>query len=266
MEELPDYKITNVVATFNLGKNVFLDIQSISETSGYFEYNPKKFAAATGRLKNPKCSGLFFNSGSVVLTGADSENGARKAAWCFVSILVSLGCSVTVCNFKIQNIVCSISCKRNIKLYELHANNLLESNYMPVLFPGLIYRYPYPAVVFVNFLTGNVIGTGAKVRQELEQGWSEFYHKKLKHYFDDGSTVKSSSEYRIKKRREHDNTDQFIQRLQQLKRRRLKRSGYDASRFVSLDTLEQSVHCHFSFSTLMDVRMASTLEAEHSRT
>lgn len=247
--EAPEYEITNVVATFNLGKNKFLDIRSISEKSGYFEYNPKKFAAATGRLKKPKCSGLFFSSGSVVLTGAESENDALLAAWCFVGILVKLGCDVQLCDFKIQNIVCNISCKRNIKLYELHAYNLLESNYMPVLFPGLIYRYPYPNVVFVTFLTGNVIGTGAKVRQQLDEGWNEFYNKKLKHYFNDESTVKSSSEYRIKKRKEHDNTDEFIRRLNRIKKRhkveREEEDPDDLSRYVSVDYLDTVAwHAH----------------------
>lgn len=240
MEEPPDYEITNVVATFNLGENVFLDIRSISETSGFFEYNPKKFAAATGRLKEPKCSGLFFNSGSVVLTGAESENKAREAAWCFVAILCELGCAVRVCNFKIQNIVCNISCNRNIKLYELHGDNLLESNYMPVLFPGLIYRYPYPNVVFVTFLTGNVIGTGAKVRQQLEEGWDEFYNKKLKNYFDDTETVTSSSEYRIRKRKEHDSIDEFIKRLERIKIDHKPESDiFDDGRFVSRDFLNE---------------------------
>lgn len=212
-DELPSYEITNVVATFNLG-NVLLDIRKICEKGGFFEYNPKSFAAATGRLKEPKCSGLFFASGSVVLTGAASEAKARLAAWCFVDILRDLGCDVLVRDFKIQNIVCNIVCGRNIKLYELHAKNSLESNYTPVLFPGLIYRYPDPKMVFVTFLKGNVIGTGAKVRQQLEGGWRAFYHNKLKHYFDTSeNTISSSSEYRIRKKKEHDNIDEFIQRL-----------------------------------------------------
>ena len=246
---LPKYVITNVVATFNLGAKVFLDIRKICETGGFFEYNPKSFAAATGRLKNPKCSGLFFASGSVVLTGASSESKARLAAWCFVSILRKLGCDVKVCGFKIQNIVCNIVCGRNIKLYELHAKNSLESNYMPVLFPGLIYRYPYPKVVFVVFLTGNVIGTGAKVRQQLEEGWKEFYGNKLRHFFDDASTVSSSSEYRIRKRKEHDNIDEFIKRLNEINRRALRKrkrseehsSSRKRGHFISIPKIESAV-------------------------
>lgn len=216
VDKAPSYEITNVVATFNLG-NVLLDIRKICQTGGFFEFNPKSFAAATGRLKNPKCSGLFFASGSVVLTGAASEAKARLAAWCFVGILRELGCDVTVRDFTIQNIVCNIVCGRNIKLYELHAKNSLESNYTPVLFPGLIYRYPDPKMVFVTFLTGNVIGTGAKVRQQLEGGWHGFYHNKLKHYFDNGEGTNmssSSSEYRIRKKKEHDTMDEFIRRLE----------------------------------------------------
>lgn len=247
MEELPKPKITNVVATFNLG-NVFLDIRKISETGLFFEYNPKSFAAATGRLKNPKCSGLFFASGSVVLTGAASESSARLAAHCFVYILRRLGCDVRVCDFKIQNIVCNIVCGKNIKLYELHAKNSLESYYMPVLFPGLIYRYPYPKIVFVTFLTGNVIGTGAKVRQQLDEGWKAFYHNKLKHFFDDSSSVSSSSEYRIRKRKENDSIDGFIQRINEInqtithkKQLMRKKKKKKSNIFISLRKLESSV-------------------------
>lgn len=253
-EKLPKYTITNVVATFNLGKKCKLDICKICEVGGFFEYNPKSFAAATGRLKNPKCSGLFFASGSVVLTGAASESKARLAAWCFVGILRQLGCDVTVCNFKIENIVCNIVCGKNMHLCELHAKNSLESNYMPVLFPGLIYRYPYPKIVFVVFLTGKVIATGAKVRQQLDEGWKSFYHNKLKHYFSSNTTVSSSSEYRIRKRKEHDNIDQLIRRVNDINRRIARKRRRQLKRklrghFISLEQLQKTAEVWQSTAT-----------------
>ena len=43
------------------------------------------------------------------------------------------------------------------------------SSYEPELFPGLIYRMMKPKIVLLIFVSGKIVLTGAKVREEIYQ-------------------------------------------------------------------------------------------------
>ena len=70
--------LQNVVATVDLGCP--LDLKTIAMHARNAEYNPKRFAAAIVRIKDPKTTALIFASGKMVCTGAKSEDFARLAA------------------------------------------------------------------------------------------------------------------------------------------------------------------------------------------
>ena len=46
------------------------------------------------------------------------------------------------------------------------------SSYEPELFPGLIYRMVKPKVVLLIFVSGKIVLTGAKVRDEIYQAFN----------------------------------------------------------------------------------------------
>jgi len=47
--------------------------------------------------------------------------------------------------------------------------------YEPELFPGLIYRMVKPKIVLLIFVSGKIVLTGAKVREEIYQAFQAIY-------------------------------------------------------------------------------------------
>lgn len=50
------------------------------------------------------------------------------------------------------------------------------ATYEPELFPGLIYRMVSPKVVFLVFVTGKVVMTGAKTRADIYTAFEQIFH------------------------------------------------------------------------------------------
>ena len=65
-------------------------------------------------------------------------------------------------DFKVQNIVGTTDCGFPIRLEGLVYAHSGYASYEPELFPGLIYRLVNPRVVFLIFVSGKVVITGAK--------------------------------------------------------------------------------------------------------
>lgn len=47
--------------------------------------------------------------------------------------------------------------------------------YEPELFPGLIYRMKQPKIVLLIFVSGKIVLTGAKVRDEIYEAFENIY-------------------------------------------------------------------------------------------
>lgn len=82
---------------------------------------------------------------------------------------------VALQDFKIQNVVASCDVKFPIKLEALAFKHSAFSNYEPELFPGLIYRMKDPKVVLLIFVSGKVVLTGAKSRDEIFSAFELIY-------------------------------------------------------------------------------------------
>lgn len=52
---------------------------------------------------------------------------------------------------------------------------LTRLQYEPELFPGLIYRMMKPKIVLLIFVSGKVVLTGAKVREEIYEAFENIY-------------------------------------------------------------------------------------------
>lgn len=81
----------------------------------------------------------------------------------------------TSADFKIQNIVGSCDIKFPIRLEGLASRHHHFSSYEPELFPGLIYRMMKPKIVLLIFVSGKIVLTGAKVREEIYQAFEMIY-------------------------------------------------------------------------------------------
>ncbi|KAF2236877.1 TBP-domain-containing protein [Viridothelium virens] len=165
--------LQNIVATVNL--DCRLDLKTIALHARNAEYNPKRFAAVVMRIRDPKTTALIFASGKMVVTGAKSEDSSRLASRKYARIIQKLGFNAKFTDFKIQNIVGSCDIKFPIRLEGLASRHHNFSSYEPELFPGLIYRMMKPRVVLLIFVSGKIVLTGAKVREEIYQAFEMIY-------------------------------------------------------------------------------------------
>lgn len=165
--------LQNIVATVNL--DCRLDLKTIALHARNAEYNPKRFAAVIMRIREPKTTALIFASGKMVVTGAKSEDDSRLASRKYARIVQKLGFEAKFLDFKIQNIVGSCDVRFPIRLEGLAFQHGSFSSYEPELFPGLIYRMIKPKVVLLIFVSGKIVLTGAKVREEIYTAFNTIY-------------------------------------------------------------------------------------------
>jgi transcription initiation factor TFIID TATA-box-binding protein len=127
------------------------------------------------RIREPKTTALIFASGKMVVTGAKSEDDSKLASRKYARIIQKLGFNAKFTDFKIQNIVGSCDIKFPIRLEGLASKHHNFSSYEPELFPGLIYRMMKPKIVLLIFVSGKIVLTGAKVREEIYQAFELIY-------------------------------------------------------------------------------------------
>ncbi|XP_011178570.1 TATA-box-binding protein [Zeugodacus cucurbitae] len=166
-------QLQNIVSTVNLCCK--LDLKKIALHARNAEYNPKRFAAVIMRIREPRTTALIFSSGKMVCTGAKSEDDSRLAARKYARIIQKLGFQAKFRDFKIQNMVGSCDVKFPIRLEGLVLTHCNFSSYEPELFPGLIYRMVRPRIVLLIFVSGKVVLTGAKVRQEIYEAFDKIF-------------------------------------------------------------------------------------------
>jgi len=165
--------LQNIVSTVNLGTK--LDLKTIALQARNAEYNPKRFAAVIMRIRDPKTTALIFGSGKMVCTGAKSEEDSKLAARKYARIIQKLGFPARFTEFKVQNIVGSCDVKFPIRLEGLAYSHHHYASYEPELFPGLVYRMVQPKVVLLIFVSGKVVLTGAKDRDDIYQAFENIY-------------------------------------------------------------------------------------------
>jgi len=165
--------LQNIVATVNL--DCKLDLKTIAFHARNVEYNPKRFAAAIMRIRNPKTTALIFASGKMVCTGAKTEALAREAARKYAKVIIKLGFPAQFKDFKIQNMVGSCDVRFPIRLERLAWSHGHFAQYEPELFPGLIYRMQLPKIVLLIFVSGKIVLTGGKRREDIYQAFENIY-------------------------------------------------------------------------------------------
>jgi transcription initiation factor TFIID TATA-box-binding protein len=166
-------QIQNVVSTVNLLCKLNLKVIALHARNA--EYNPKRFAAVIMRIREPKTTALIFASGKMVCTGAKSEEDSRLAARKYARIIQKLNFPAKFSEFKIQNIVGSCDVGFPIRLEGLAYAHSHFSSYEPELFPGLIYRMLEPKIVLLIFVSGKIVLTGAKMREDIVAAFNNIY-------------------------------------------------------------------------------------------
>lgn len=161
--------LQNIVSTVDL--KCKLDLKTIALNARNTEYNPKRFAAAIMKIRTPKTTALIFSSGKMVCTGAKSEDLSKKASKKYAKTIKNMGFEVRFTDFKVQNIVASADVGFAIRLESLSHKHADFCQYEPEIFPGLIYRIYSPKVVVLIFVSGKIVLTGAKTREQINEAY-----------------------------------------------------------------------------------------------
>lgn len=164
-------KLQNIVSTANL--KCILDLREIALKAKNAEYNPRRFAAVIMRIKEPKTTALIFSSGKMVCTGARNEDESRQASRIYAKIILKLGFPVKFTEFTVQNIVASCDVKFPIRLEGLANSYLKFCSYEPEMFPGLIFHMLDPKIVLLIFVSGKIVLTGAKKREDIYRAYQK---------------------------------------------------------------------------------------------
>ena len=167
-------RIQNISSTANLG--IRLDLKKIALKCRNTEYNPRRFAAVIMRLREPRATALIFASGKMVVTGVKSTHNANLAAKKFAYIIERVGFKPNeFVDFKVQNIVGTADMGFPVRLEGLVYAHSAFASYEPELFPGLIYRLVSPRVVFLIFVSGKIVITGAKKESDLSAALTKLH-------------------------------------------------------------------------------------------
>ena len=158
--------IDNVICSFNLKQDI--DLKTIAFRARNAEYNPRKVNAVVLRFRLPRSTALVYSNGKVMVTGSRSEEEARTACK-KVAVIVSK-CNhpnVRFADFKIENIVASTDVRYPVRLEGLAYEHRASCSYEPELFPGLVYRLLEPKISLLIFVSGKVVITGGRNRDDI---------------------------------------------------------------------------------------------------
>lgn len=166
--------IDNVICSFNLRSEV--DLKTVAFKARNAEYNPRKVNAVVLRFRSPRSTALVYSNGKVMVTGSRSEDDARLA--CKKAAKIVSKCShpdVRFADFKIENIVASTDVRYPIRLEGLAYEHRASCSYEPELFPGVVYRLLEPKVSLLIFVSGKVVITGGRNREDIVTAFKSIY-------------------------------------------------------------------------------------------
>lgn len=185
--------IQNVVSTATFGCRV--DLVSLAwRYSG--KYVPKSFAACQLRIDYPKTTALVFASGKIVCAGARSESMSRLALYVYMRMICKIHPTARLRGVKIQNIVGSGLLNSMVRLRELHQANFSKVQYDPDIFPGARISLSINEMHASVFLSGKVIISGGKNREDMKKSWYEVYEICKHHFRTDKNDLESNVEHR----------------------------------------------------------------------
>lgn len=137
-----------------------------------FTNSSQRFPACIMRIREPKSTAFFFASGKIVVTGTKAQEDARLATRKFIRVIQKLGYQATFKDYTISNMIASCDVGFQVRLEGLADRHDRFSNYEPELFPGLVYRMMMPRITLLIFVSGKVVLTGAKTKEDLYEAFN----------------------------------------------------------------------------------------------
>jgi len=169
-------KITNIVGSGNLGRE--LDIEAIEEdlSTPYLEYDPSNYHGLYVRIEENGPLITVYRTGKYIITGPSTFDKLTETSNHFINSLSDLDIIDRDLNpdLRVQNIVCTATLEQEVQLDLLAISLGMETTeYEPEQFAGLIYRPNEHSAVLLVFANGKVVITGAP---DLETANEAFRH------------------------------------------------------------------------------------------
>ena len=160
-------RVVNLVVTSDLKHT--LNLEKLASTLPNTEYNPEQFPGLVMRIKTPKTAVLLFSSGKIVCTGSKSLIKAEESIQNVIKTLKKIDINIIIKPIlTVQNMVGAGALNHDLDLNYL-TMNLMNTEYEPEQFPGLVYKIkkPFPAS-FLLFTNGKLVCTGTKSESEMK--------------------------------------------------------------------------------------------------
>jgi transcription initiation factor TFIID TATA-box-binding protein len=90
VDEHPEFKVQNIVASANLGRELNLGSIVVGLKLEGMEYEPEVFPGLVYRIKDPKSAILIFSSGRLVITGGKTLEDCEKSVKVLLNKLTEL--------------------------------------------------------------------------------------------------------------------------------------------------------------------------------
>ncbi|GAB9473792.1 hypothetical protein Gpo141_00010939 [Globisporangium polare] len=146
-----------------------LDVKQLALQIRNSDFSQRGFSALIIRFTTPKASVLAYRSGKFLIVGCNSMVDANQALDKFRSILKKLSYPSDLAKFTIANVVGSADLCFKVRLEGLARGHSRFCTYEPELFPGLIYRVVKPKATCLIFVSGKIVITGYRTREEGEE-------------------------------------------------------------------------------------------------
>lgn len=161
MSQKMNCQIVNMVATTTTNEK--LNLNKIQESYSNAKYNPQVYFALIYKITDPKVSILVNWSGKLIITGAKSEKEIEISRNIFFNDMKKIGYCPQINDIIIQNIVLNLNFGKTLNLEKIYeSNRVLDIDYDPELFPGLIFKNDNPRFTALFFKSGKIVMTGVK--------------------------------------------------------------------------------------------------------
>jgi transcription initiation factor TFIID TATA-box-binding protein len=165
---LPAYPPTtrNVVCTCTVRRR--LNMLKIADIL-HGNYVHKQFPSCNLASMNPKVACAIFGTGRFVLCGANNPFDALRTVYRYIRLIfLATGVSLEVYDFRVENIVKSVSWGFHINLDLFHDDHQSTSVFNPSVFVGCQYMPKAPRPVGIIFRSGRAVVTGCTNPGEAE--------------------------------------------------------------------------------------------------
>ncbi|RWS26027.1 TATA box-binding-like protein 1 [Leptotrombidium deliense] len=161
-EETPevDININNVVCSFST--RCHLNLRQIAMNGAHVVYKREQ-GMISMKLRRPKVTASIWSSGKITVTGATSDEDAKKGGRRLARILQKMGFKVKFSNYRIVNVLGSINLPFGIKIAQFTEEHRRVCSYEPELHPGATYKFKEIKATLKIFQTGAITITAPSI-------------------------------------------------------------------------------------------------------